>query len=345
MTSTNSTDIPQLSDGDIKFVYAVNDSYLNELVIHALMHGIYTCVLIVTLWSIFMVFMVILLYTLATIYLAFQWSFTQYAFIDHGETFWWVFVGLQSVTDRAVIFRLVGGITGCASTVIADSSMIWRCWIVWGRRWWIIVLPVLCTISGTSRIGTCSGVHKPDILPLVFDAISVYHVVADTTGDQSDSDSSPYANRIDWTMLSLSLTLTTTLLCTLLIIYRIVTVAGGKHGAGLRSYRGVVEIIVESAALYSVSTVVYMAFVARDELTGAYPNVITASIKGIAPTLIVGRVASGHARPDDSWKESVLSSLHFDTPARTVTFRDDLDLESHHTSKLPAAKEAPLQCV
>ncbi|KAK0494396.1 hypothetical protein EDD18DRAFT_1176735 [Armillaria luteobubalina] len=333
------------------------------------MHGIYTCVLIVTLWSIctsnvltsgatrkFMVFMVILLYTLATIYLAFQWSFTQYAFIDHGETFWWVFVGLQSVTDRAVIFRLVGGITGCASTVIADSSMIWRCWIVWGRRWWIIVLPVLCTISGTSRIGTCSGVHKPDILPLVFDAISVYHVVADTTGDQSDSDSSPYANRIDWTMLSLSLTLTTTLLCTLLIIYRIVTVAGGKHGAGLRSYRGVVEIIVESAALYSVSTVVYMAFVARDELTGAYPNVITASIKGIVPTLIVGRVASGHARPDDSWKESVLSSLHFgawsraarntqEDTTRTVTFRDDLDLESHHTSKLPAAKEAPLQCV
>ncbi len=72
-----------------------------------------------------MVFMVISLYTLATIYLAFQWSFTQYAFIDHGQTFWWIFVGLQSVTDRAVAFRLVGGITGCASTVIADSSMVY----------------------------------------------------------------------------------------------------------------------------------------------------------------------------------------------------------------------------
>ncbi len=39
MTSSNSSDIPQLSDDDIKFVYAVNDSYLNELVIHALTHG------------------------------------------------------------------------------------------------------------------------------------------------------------------------------------------------------------------------------------------------------------------------------------------------------------------
>ncbi len=36
-------------------------------------------------------------------------------------------------------------------------------------------------------------------------------------------------------------------------------------------------------------------------------------MQGIAPTLIVGRVASGHARPDDAWKGSVLSSLHFGT--------------------------------
>ncbi len=36
-------------------------------------------------------------------------------------------------------------------------------------------------------------------------------------------------------------------------------------------------------------------------------------MQGIAPTLIVGRVASGHARPDDAWKGSILSSLHFGT--------------------------------
>ncbi len=35
------------------------------------------------------------------------------------------------------------------------------------------------------------------------------------------------------------------------------------------------------------------------------------SSQGIAPTLIVGRVAAGYARPDESWKESISSSLHF----------------------------------
>ncbi|KAG7440314.1 uncharacterized protein BT62DRAFT_997811 [Guyanagaster necrorhizus] len=342
MAPSNSTDIPQLSDDEIKLVYSVNDEYLNELIVHVFMHGIHTCVLLATFWSIctskvltcgaarqFMLLMVVLLYILATLYMAFQWSFTRYAFIDQGQTFWSIFVGLQRVTDRAVTFRLVGGITGCVSTVIADSSMIWRCWTVWGRRWWVILLPILCTIGGT-----------------IFDAISVYHVVADTNDNQSDSGSSAYAVRIDWTTLSLSLTLATTLLCTVLIIYRIVTVAGGKHGSGLRSYRGVIEVIVESAALYSASTVVYMVFVARNELTGAYPNVINASIKGIAPTLMVGRIASGHSRPDDTWKESVLSSLHFGAwsramkdkqgqmTGRTVTFGNDIDPETFKESSL-----------
>ncbi len=42
-------------------------------------------------------------------------------------------------------------------------------------------------------------------------------------------------------------------------------------------------------------------------------DIILITMQGIAPTLLVGRVASGHSRPDDAWKGSVLSSLHFGT--------------------------------
>ncbi|KAK0201229.1 hypothetical protein DFS33DRAFT_1447422 [Desarmillaria ectypa] len=76
--------------------------------------------------------------------------------------------------------------------------------------------------------------------------------------------------------------------------------------AGLRTYRGVVEVIVESAALYSIALIIYIS----------YADIITASIKGIASTLLVGRVAAGHARPNDTWKESCLSSLRFGHAAR-----------------------------
>ncbi|KAK0190109.1 hypothetical protein F5146DRAFT_1054027 [Armillaria mellea] len=104
-------------------------------------------------------------------------------------------------------------------------------------------------------------------------------------------------------------------MCTLLIVYRILSVGGIK--IGLRTYRGIVEVIVESAALYSIALIIYISLIARNELSGGYADIITASIKGIAPTLLVGRVAAGHARPNDTWKESRLSSLHFDRAARS----------------------------
>lgn len=78
-------------------------------------------------------------------------------------------------------------------------------------------------------------------------------------------------------MIYLSLVLATTLMCTLLIVYRILSVRGIK--TGLRSYHGVVEVVVESAALYSAALIVYMAFVSRNTLGSTYLDVIMGSIK------------------------------------------------------------------
>ena len=48
--------------------------------------------------------------------------------------------------------------------------------------------------------------------------------------------------------------------------------------------------------------------------------------QGIAPTLLVGRVAAGHARSDDSWQGSAMSSLHFGT-SRSLNSDEQLSLE------------------
>ncbi len=162
-------------------------------------------------------------------------------------------------------------------------------------------------------------------------------------------DVSAYSHNTDWQTMYLSLTLATTLMCTLLIVYRILSVGGIK--AGLRTYRGVVEVIVESAALYSTILIIYISLNARNELCSVYADAITCSIKvgyrllrlgkanepdtqGIAPTLLVGRVAAGHARPNDSWKESRLSwtSLRFghasSSPAQISTLGSISDTRS-----------------
>ncbi len=82
-------------------------------------------------------------------------------------------------------------------------------------------------------------------------------------------------------MLYVSFTLATTLSCTLLIIYRIVAVAGVRHGAmgRLGVFRRFIEVLVESSALYSISLILYLTFVICGNLGEYYFDVISGIAK------------------------------------------------------------------
>ncbi|KAK0234196.1 hypothetical protein IW262DRAFT_1259520, partial [Armillaria fumosa] len=168
---------------------------------------------------------------------------------------------------------------------------IWRCWIVWGRRWLVVLIPILFLIA-TYKISATSVLAYP----LGFALYSAF-------------------------------ILATTLWCTMFIIYRIVAVSRTAMD-GLRTYRHVIEIMVESSALYSLTLILYVVFYVREDITLHYFDCL-----GIAPTLLVGRVAAGHARPDDSWQGSVISgSLRFRVHPRAQDSQDSTmsdDLEAH----------------
>ncbi|KAK0433290.1 hypothetical protein EV421DRAFT_2023606 [Armillaria borealis] len=81
---------------------------------------------------------------------------------------------------------------------------------------------------------------------------------------------------------------------------------------GMCVYHRVVEVLVESASLHSAIIVVLLVFEVRNEGAGAYIEEFAIAMGGIVPTILVGRIAAGHARPDDSWDESTTStSLRF----------------------------------
>ncbi|KAK0466520.1 hypothetical protein IW261DRAFT_1683756 [Armillaria novae-zelandiae] len=106
----------------------------------------------------------------------------------------------------------------------------------------------------------------------------------------------------------------TVLWCTILIVYRILRLGGVT--TGIRVYHHVIEMLVESAALYSAVIVALLVFEVRDEVAGAYIEEFAIAIRGIAPTVLVGRVAAGHARSDDSWSgSSATASLRFGGPS------------------------------
>ncbi|SJL12923.1 uncharacterized protein ARMOST_16356 [Armillaria ostoyae] len=294
------TDIPSgLTDDDKAFLFQNLDAELNAGILYALLHGIYTGILVVTLWNIFInkcwairravVAVIILLYALTAINFAARWSWTCFAFIKNGQSFWTVFLNFQSSDATTWVI----GIAASISTILADLYIIWCCWMVWGRRWLVVLLPIFSLVSAI-----VSRTMKEYYFRI--NAFAISDIIL---------------------MLYLSFNLVTTLSCTVLIIYRIVAVTGVRHGpmGRLGVYRRFIEVLVESSALYSISNILYLAFIIRDDIGWGYLDVITAIAKGVAPTLLVGRAAAGHTRPREDSDGSTVSSLHFQTPSEPGT--------------------------
>ncbi|PBK67618.1 hypothetical protein ARMSODRAFT_319225 [Armillaria solidipes] len=296
------TDIPSdLADDDKADLFQFLDAQLNSTILYALLHGIYTGILAVTLWNIFinkcwpirrvLVVVIIFLYALITIDFAANWPFVHSAFINNGQSFWTVYLKLTGAA-QATCWEM--GIAASMSTILADLYVIWCCWMIWGRRWLVVLLPILSLVSAIgSRI------------------MVIYY----------NNLNAPTSMEAIFLMLYTSFVLTTTLSCTLLIIYRILTVAGARRGAEdrLRVYHRFIEVLVESSALYSITLILYLALTIRDSSGEIYLDVIAAISKGIAPTLLVGRAAAGHTCPKDDCDESEVSTLRFQTPSELGT--------------------------
>ncbi|KAK0465817.1 hypothetical protein IW261DRAFT_1574655 [Armillaria novae-zelandiae] len=333
---STAAEIPQLTGSERALVFDVLDTLLNSTILVAFMHGMYTCVLAGTFWIIsvgqrptgagrhMMIALITAIYLLTTISFSTVWFTQRNATITHGENFWTAFLAYASGDGVAPMMSLVRGIPAGMATLLADSAMIWRCWVVWGRRWIIVLIPILCIIT--------EGVFK---------LLDLYYSVRSRVDNLDDI--SPEGDRLNWTLIYVSCTLATTLLCTLLIVYRILTVGGTKHGgAGVQAYRGVVEVIIESASLYTVSLIIDMILTARKSSGGSYSDAIAGTMRGVAPTLIVARVASGHARPDDSWNGSVMSSLDFGSRAHPPVL-SQMSSEGNLTRSVILAEENDLE--
>ncbi|KAK0466058.1 uncharacterized protein EV420DRAFT_808464 [Desarmillaria tabescens] len=221
-----------------------------------------------------MIIVIIVLYITTCANLSLDWLIVRTALVSNGKNLMTKFANFENPLRWITV---VTGVIGAVCTVLVDATMIWRCWLVWGRRWQVVLLPTLCLIAAP--------------------ALKMY--VTSQQYSQLKSD-------FRYLLLYASLTLATTLWCTLLLIYRVLTVTQGAEGAG--AYRHVIEVLVESSALYAVSLVLYVAVFARGSNAFYYLDPIAGITRGIAPTLLVGRVAAGHARADDSWHGSVMTS-------------------------------------
>ncbi|KAK0481140.1 hypothetical protein EDD18DRAFT_1468251 [Armillaria luteobubalina] len=269
-----------------------------------------------------MVSLIVFLYICATVYVASDWVYAIYYSIENGNDSSSLVYSLYRTSVVAL-----GIITGTN-----DAITIWRCWIVWGCRWSFIIPAILLLLA--QGVCGCFAFQKT-----VHDAVT-------TTSTLYKAVTAPETPmQINWTMMFLSFSLGTTLWCTTFIIYRILTVKKCTDDCtGTRAYHRVIEILVESASLNVVGLIGWIILNNINVVASFYAPSLYISLTAISPTLIVARVASGHARPDDDWQaNNVGSSLRFGSVVHSTStaagneLSPDIDLEHGGSGRVMVA--------
>ncbi|KAF9047065.1 hypothetical protein BDZ89DRAFT_1108542 [Hymenopellis radicata] len=229
-----------------------------------------------------------LMYTLATAAFVVRWHGVLDAYGPHGSDPQYLCRFPPGVSSWRRLFS--EAILGF-NVVIADIIMTWRCWIVCGRSWKIAAFPAFTTVAEFALLLTTIGTYASfGALVAAYDTLATESV---------------------FSLGYFCLSLITTLYCTIGIISRIVSMSRANN-ISLTSYRGVLEIVVESALIYAVVLVIHVILYFISARWGAYYSyAILTSVTGIAPTLILARVASGHSRSNDEWTAPTFAPSEF----------------------------------
>ncbi|KAI0284113.1 hypothetical protein BC826DRAFT_1109869 [Russula brevipes] len=178
---------------------------------------------------------------------------------------------------------------------IGELILIYRCWLLWSRNHWVIILPIFTAIMslGDSR----DNFPKPPLTGLrsvtvcVGIALHYFPLIYPT---RDGTPPSVLLSRIGF-----SLPLCTNVLVTTLIIARIWylsprkthDVLGGRFPTG--TGRAAIDIVVESGMLYLVVQLIFVVLFAIGHPAQGIVAAIAVQIYGIAPVLLIIRVARG----------------------------------------------------
>ncbi|KZW03408.1 hypothetical protein EXIGLDRAFT_828343 [Exidia glandulosa HHB12029] len=173
------------------------------------------------------------------------------------------------------------------NTILADGLLLWRSVIIWDRS------KVVLTVGIILYIGD-----------IVCGCLLLYHVstVPESNSNPSTAEHNPgpYPT-VDYTIPWLALTLTFNLIFTLIIVGKLLwhrrnlrRAFGPDANYHRKTYTSRVAMLVESAALYSLTTIVLIAAFASG-IDAVLVWLLFGEIACIAPMLILLRVAMGRA--------------------------------------------------
>ncbi|KIY64326.1 hypothetical protein CYLTODRAFT_493220 [Cylindrobasidium torrendii FP15055 ss-10] len=188
------------------------------------------------------------------------------------------------------------------NVLLADVILIWRSWIIYGMAVWVILLPSIGVVA--------------DIVGLIL-----------TLTPDDPTGFSAVALPIEFPAISFLVTG----YCTIVIAIRIVRI-NHSQGAAFWAAAPVLQIIVESALLYSAALVFYILCYFLFSNLGEYGEVLILVTAGACPTWILTRIISGQS----PGAENRVALTDFDSRAdETIA----VELRRTSTSSATSSKE------
>ncbi|KAF9038928.1 hypothetical protein BDZ89DRAFT_1110222 [Hymenopellis radicata] len=276
-------------------VQSLMSTELHPTILLAFCHGIHTSILFITLYYIIestqstrkrmtLTGIITFLWFANTVILALDWKYVDHLFIAHGTSLETEFNFAFGTGDTA--FTIATDVLRCLSVFIADLILVWRCWVLYGGNLKVIAIPSLCVITET--LSAC--------MAIVFFLEDVNFA---------------NASRVNWSLVYYSMTVATNSVCTILILFRIVRISG--LGASLKTYRGIIEILVESAAIF-------MTLAQQSRLPPLPCDDIVQHDRHCTHPHH-RRVMAGQSRPNDSWTRPSLPHMGSDVLSSTESLQ------------------------
>ncbi|KAJ3896862.1 hypothetical protein GG344DRAFT_84992 [Lentinula edodes] len=219
--------------------FGADESKLVSIFIQTLLYGAYTVVFALTVWILvwrrpagqsinkLLLWTSIVMFVLATMHISVNYARVFMAFITYRNAEGGPAAFFNILSNFTQVF---GSAIYVTQTLVGDSVVLVRCYIVWGRQWYIVACPALLLLGSTA-----SGIG---IL------YSFAHI----------EDAEVFALQLqDWIVSFFSLTLSTNFICTALVAYRIWYVNRAVMNFTHHSWNPVMLLVIESGAIYSAT--------------------------------------------------------------------------------------------